>query len=55
MIEVEGNIISQHVAILIYSRVSHIYIDPKIVGIFLLEKSELEQSSLVQLATSISH
>jgi hypothetical protein len=47
MIEVEGNIINQHVAILIDSRVIHCYIDPKIVDRLNLEKSKLEKSSLV--------
>jgi hypothetical protein len=51
MIEVEGKIINQHVAILIDSGASHYYIDPKIVARFHLEKSKLKQSSLVQLAT----
>jgi hypothetical protein len=40
-----------HVSILIDSGASHCYIDPKIVDIFHLEKSKLEKSSLVQLAT----
>jgi hypothetical protein len=50
MIEVEGKIINQLVAILIDSGGSHCYIDPKIVDILYLEKSKLEKSSLVQLA-----
>jgi hypothetical protein len=51
MIEVEGKIINQHVAILIDSRESHCYIDPKIVDRLHLEKSKIGRSSLVQLAT----
>jgi hypothetical protein len=51
MIEVEGKIINQHVAILIDSREIHCYIDPKIVDRLHLEKSMLEKSSLVQLST----
>jgi hypothetical protein len=51
MIEVEGNIINQPVAILIDSRESHFYIDPKIVDRLQLEKSKLGKASLVQLAT----
>jgi predicted aspartyl protease len=51
MIDVEGKIISQPVAILIDSGESHCYIDPKIVDRLHLEKSELGKSSLVQLAT----
>jgi hypothetical protein len=50
MIEVEGKIINQLVAILIDSGEIHYYIDPKIVDRLCLEKSNLEKSSLVQLA-----
>jgi hypothetical protein len=51
MIEVEGKIINQPIAILIDSGASHCYIDPKIVDRFNLEKSKLGKESLVQLAT----
>jgi len=51
MIEVEGKTINQHVYILIDSGASHCYIDHKIVDKLHLEKSKLENSSLVQLAT----
>jgi hypothetical protein len=51
MIEVEGKIINHPVSILIDSGASHCYIDPKIVDRLHLEKSKLEKSSLVQLAT----
>jgi hypothetical protein len=51
MIEVEGKIINQLVAILIDSGAIHCYIDPKIVDRLHLEKSKLGKSSLVQLAT----
>jgi hypothetical protein len=51
MIEVEGKVINQPVAILIDSGASHCYIDPKIVDILRLEKSKLGKASLVQLAT----
>jgi hypothetical protein len=51
MIEVEGKIINQPVAILIDSGASHCYIDPKIVDRLHLEKTKLGKSSLVQLAT----
>jgi hypothetical protein len=51
MIEVEGKIINHPVSILIDSREIHCYIDPKIVDRLHLEKSKLEKSSLVQLAT----
>jgi hypothetical protein len=51
MIEVEGKIINHIVAILINSTVTHCYIDPKIVDRLRLEKSKIEKSSLVQLAT----
>jgi hypothetical protein len=51
MIKVEGKIINQHVSILIDSRESHCYIDPKIVDILHLEKIKLGKEILVQLAT----
>jgi hypothetical protein len=51
MIEVEGKIINQPVVILIDSRESHCYIDPKIVDRFHLEKIKLGKTILVQLAT----
>jgi hypothetical protein len=51
MIEVDGKIINQPIAILIDSGSSHCYVDPKIVDILHLEKSKLGRSSLVQLAT----
>jgi hypothetical protein len=47
MIEVEGKIRNQLVAILIDSRERHCYIDTKIVDILHLEKSKLGKSSLV--------
>jgi hypothetical protein len=50
MIEVEGKIINQPVAILIDSGASHCYIDPKIVDRLHLEKSKHGKESLVQLA-----
>ena len=50
MIEVEGKINNNIVSILIDSGASHCYIDPKIVDIYHLEKSKLEQSCLAQLA-----
>jgi hypothetical protein len=49
MIEVEGKIINQPIVVLIYSCVSHCYIDPKIVDRLHLEKSKLGKSSLVQI------
>jgi hypothetical protein len=49
--KVEGKIINNLVDILIDSGASNFYIDPKIVDIFHLDKSKLEKSSLVQLAT----
>jgi hypothetical protein len=49
MIEEEGKIINHHVVILINSRASHCYIDPKIVERLHLDTSKLEKSSLVQL------
>jgi hypothetical protein len=51
MIEVEGKIINHPIFILIDSRESHCYIDPKIVDILHLEKCKLGKSSLVLLAT----
>jgi hypothetical protein len=51
MIELEGKIINHPIVILIDSREIHCYIDPKIVDRLHLEKSNLEKSSLVQLAT----
>jgi hypothetical protein len=51
MIEVEGKIINQPVAILIDSGEIHCYIDHKIVDILHLEKSKLGKEILVQLAT----
>jgi hypothetical protein len=47
MIEVEGKITNKHVSILIDSRASHSYIDPKIVDIFHLNKSKVEKLWLV--------
>jgi hypothetical protein len=51
MIEVEHKIINHHIVILIYSRASHCYIDPKIVDRLRLEKIMLGKESLVQLST----
>jgi hypothetical protein len=51
MIEVESKIINHYVVILIDSGESHCCIDPKIVDRLHLEKTKLEKSSLVQLAT----
>jgi hypothetical protein len=48
---VEGKIINQPIVNLIVSGERHCYIDPKIVDRLHLEKSKLEKSSLVQLAT----
>jgi hypothetical protein len=50
---VEGNIINLPATILIDLGEIHCYIDPKIVDRLHLEKSKLEKSSLVQLATRI--
>jgi hypothetical protein len=50
MIDVEGKIINQPVAIFIDSGASHCYMDPKIVDRLHLEKSKLGKSTLVQLA-----
>jgi hypothetical protein len=47
---VEGKIINHLVSILVDQGESHCYIDPKIVDILHLEKSNLEKSSFVQLA-----
>jgi hypothetical protein len=47
MIEVEGKIINHPVDILIDSKESHCYIDPKIVDRLYLEKSKLGKASLV--------
>jgi hypothetical protein len=51
MIEVEDNIDNQPIAILIYSRVIHSYIDPNIVENFKLNKCKHEKYWLVYLAT----
>jgi predicted aspartyl protease len=51
MIEVEGKIDNQPIAILIDSGASHSYIDPKIVERFKLKRCKHEKSWLVQLAT----
>jgi hypothetical protein len=51
MIEVEGKIVNQLVAILIDLGAIHCYIDPKIVDRLHLEKIKLGKASLVQLAT----
>jgi len=51
MIKVEGKIINHHVVILIDSGAICCYIDPKIVDRLHMDKSNLEKSSLVQLAT----
>jgi hypothetical protein len=51
MIEVEGMINNQTIAILIDSRASHSYIDPKMVEIFHFPRSKHGKSWLVQLAT----
>jgi hypothetical protein len=42
MIEVEGKTVNYHVSILIDSGAGHCYIDPKIMGILHLDKSNLE-------------
>jgi hypothetical protein len=47
MIEVEGKIINQPIAIFIDSCEIHCYIDPKIVDRLHLKKSELGKESLV--------
>jgi len=51
MIEVEGKIDKHPIVILIDSRSSHIYIDPKLVERFKLKKCKNENYWLVQLAT----
>ena len=51
MIEVEGMINNQTIAILIDSRASHSYIDLKMVEIFHFPRSKHGKSWLVQLAT----
>ena len=50
MIEVEGKINDQPIAILIDSRAIHIYLDPKMVEIFQLLRCNLGKPWLVQLA-----
>jgi hypothetical protein len=51
MIEMEGTINDQPIAILIDSRDSHNYLDPKMVEIFQLQRSNLGKPWLVQLST----
>jgi hypothetical protein len=51
MIEVEGKINNQPIAILIDSGASHSYLDPKMVERFQLPRSKLGKPWLVQLAT----
>jgi hypothetical protein len=51
MIKVEGKIDNQPILVLIDSRASHSYIDPKLVGIFKLNNCKHENSWLFQLAT----
>jgi hypothetical protein len=51
MIEVEGKINDQPIAILIDSGASHSYLDPKMVERFHFPRSKLGKSWLVQLAT----
>jgi hypothetical protein len=51
MIEVEGKINDQPIAILIDSGASHSYLDPKMVERFQLSRSKLGKPWLVQLAT----
>jgi hypothetical protein len=51
MIEVEGNIDNQPIAILIDYGASHSYIDPNMVERFKLKRCKHEKSWLVQLAT----
>jgi hypothetical protein len=50
MIEVEGKINNQPIAILIDSRASHSYLDPNMVERFQLPRRNLEKYWLVQLA-----
>jgi hypothetical protein len=47
MIEVEGKIDNQPMAIFIDSRASHSYIDPKLAEMFKLKKCKHEKSWLV--------
>jgi hypothetical protein len=51
MIEVEGKINDQPIAILIHSGASHSYLVPKMVERFQLSRSKIGKSWLVQLAT----
>jgi hypothetical protein len=51
MIDVEGKINYQPIVILIYSRASHSYLDPKMVERFHLPRSKLGKPCLVQLDT----
>jgi hypothetical protein len=51
MIEVEGKINDQPIAILINSGASHSYLDPKMVEIFKLTRRNLGKPWLVRLAT----
>ena len=51
MIEVEGMIKNQTIAILIYSGASHSYIDPKMVESFYFPRSKHGKYWLVRLAT----
>jgi hypothetical protein len=51
VIEVEGKITSQPIAILIDSGASHSYIAPDLIEIFHLKKHKHEKSWLVQLDT----
>ena len=51
MIEVEGMINNHAFTILIDSRSSHNYIDPKVVERFIFPRSKHDKSWLVQLAT----
>jgi hypothetical protein len=50
MIEVEGNINDQAIAILIDSEANHSYMDPKMVKIFHFPRSKLGKPWLVQFA-----
>jgi hypothetical protein len=50
MIEVEGRINNQTISILIYSRASHSYIDPKMVESFHLPRRKHGKYWLVQLS-----
>jgi hypothetical protein len=51
MIEVEGKINNQPIAILIDSRATHSYLDPKMVEIFHFPRSKLGKPWMVQLDT----